>query len=435
MLNWRSYPIADLSGDITIASDKSISHRAIILGALAEGITHINGFLEGEDCLATLRAFQQMGVEIKHDGNGKVAIHGKGLYGLKAPKGALDLGNSGTSMRLMSGVLAGQPFASELVGDESLMKRPMCRVTKPLIEMGAQITTTAQGTAPIRIQGKQPLRAIHYLMPFASAQLKSCLLLAGLYAQGTTTITECGLSRDHSERMLKGFGVEVKRVNNTLSIQGAQRLKAVDIEVPGDISSAAFFIVAALIAKNADLTIRHVGINPTRSAVIDVLQAMGGDISLFNEGEVGGEPVADLRMRSSRLKGIEIPPEYIPIIIDELPIIFIAAAYAHGKTSAREISELRVKESDRLAAMAEGLTNLGIVCESGNDFLIIEGGSLQGGRVSSYTDHRIAMSFTVAAIGAQAPIIIEDCANVATSFPTFQTLARQLNMRVEDEPE
>lgn len=437
MVYWRSNPVSSLAGEITVPGDKSISHRSIMLGALAEGITRVSGFLEGEDCLATLRAFAQMGVPIEHKGAGEVIIHGQGLFGLQAPEKALDVGNSGTSMRLMSGVLAGQTFNSVLVGDASLMKRPMQRVATPLQQMGAEMTLSEAGTAPISITGQSKagarlaLKPIHYTLPVASAQLKSALLLAGLYADGITQIVECGASRDHSERMLRGFGVQVEQAGNTLSIQGGQTLRATSITVPGDVSSAAFFIVAALIAPKADILILQVGINPTRAAVIDILKAMGAKIELMNRREVGGEPVADIRVRASQLHGIDIPTHYVPIAIDEFPIIFVAASFAKGKTTAREIGELRVKESDRLAAMATGLAHLGVRCNSGEDWLEIEGGEYcQGGEVDSVGDHRIAMSFAVAAIRAKAEIVIADCANVATSFPTFRQLAQRVGMQV-----
>ena len=412
--------------------DKSISHRAIMLGALAEGITEVSGFLEGEDCLATMRAFQAMGVPITHHGEGRVTIHGRGLHGLQAPGKTLDVGNSGTSMRLMAGVLAGQNFPSVLVGDESLMKRPMRRVTEPLAQMGAEIQTSATGTAPLHITGK-PLHAMDYTLPVASAQLKSALLLAGLYAEGTTRITETGVSRDHSERMLAGFGVKVEKTGDTLAIEGGQHLRACEIVVPGDVSSAAFFLVAGLIAREGELLLENVGMNPTRAAVVDILRAMGGHIEIINQREAGGEPVADLRVRASTLKGIQIDEALVPIAIDEFPIIFIAAACAEGETVATGLHELRVKESDRLAAMEAGLQALGVDCETGESAMHIRGKTdtaFQGGIVESLGDHRIAMSFAVAALRAAAPITIRDTANVATSFPTFQSLAESVGMKI-----
>ena len=422
---WRSHPALSLSGTVRVPGDKSISHRAIMLGALADGTTHISGFLEGEDCLATMRAFQAMGVAIEHHGEGRVTVHGAGLHGLRAPTAPLDVGNSGTSMRLMAGVLAGQPFASELIGDASLMQRPMRRVTEPLALMGAEIATSERGTAPLAIHGK-PLHGIRYTLPVASAQLKSALLFAGLYAEGSTFITESGISRDHSERMLRGFGVEVRQDGATLAIRGGQRLTARDVVVPGDVSSAAFFLVAALIAPKGELLLENVGMNPTRAAVVEILRTMGGDITVVNPREAGGEPVADLRVRASRLHGITI---------DEFPIIFIAAACAEGETRASALHELRVKESDRLAVMTVGLRALGVDCEAGEDTMRIRGkagAAFTGGQVASHGDHRIAMSFAVAALRAAAPVEILDCANVATSFPTFRALAQGVGMQIEE---
>ncbi|MDO4776761.1 MAG: 3-phosphoshikimate 1-carboxyvinyltransferase [Cardiobacteriaceae bacterium] len=432
-MNWQSFPVDSIRGTVRVPGDKSISHRAIMLGALAEGVTEVSGFLEGEDCLATMHAFQAMGVPITHHGEGRVTIHGRGLHGLQAPGQTLDVGNSGTSMRLMAGVLAGQDFASVLVGDASLMKRPMRRVTEPLQKMGAAIETSASGTAPLRITGK-PLHAIDYTLPVASAQLKSALLLAGLYAKGTTRITETGVSRDHSERMLAGFGVNVEKTGDTLAIEGGQRLRACEIVVPGDVSSAAFFLVAGLIAREGELLLENVGMNPTRAAVVDILRAMGGDIEILNLREAGGEPVADLRVRASKLKGIQIDEALVPIAIDEFPIIFIAAACAEGETLATALHELRVKESDRLAAMEAGLQALGVDCQAGEDDMRIRGKAgtaFQGGTVESLGDHRIAMSFAVAALRAAAPITIRDTANVATSFPSFQALAESVGMKIE----
>ena len=431
---WRSHPAPSLSGTVRVPGDKSISHRAIMLGALADGTTHISGFLEGEDCLATMRAFQAMGVAIEHHGEGRVTVHGAGLHGLRAPTAPLDVGNSGTSMRLMAGVLAGQPFASELIGDASLMQRPMRRVTEPLALMGAEIATSERGTAPLVIHGK-PLHGIRYTLPVASAQLKSALLFAGLYAEGTTFITETGVSRDHSERMLRGFGVEVRQDGATLAIRGGQRLTARDVVVPGDVSSAAFFLVAALIAPEGELLLENVGMNPTRAAVVEILRAMGGDITVANPREAGGEPVADLRVRASRLHGITIDEALAPIAIDEFPIIFIAAACAEGETRASALHELRVKESDRLAVMTAGLCVLGVDCEAGEDTMCIRGKAgtaFTGGQVASHGDHRIAMGFAVAALRAAAPVEILDCANVATSFPTFRALAQGVGMQIEE---
>ena len=432
-LTWQSFPVEKVQGRVRVPGDKSVSHRAIMLGALAEGTTEVSGFLEGEDCLATMRAFQAMGVPIIHHGEGRVTIHGRGLHGLQAPEKTLDVGNSGTSMRLMAGVLAGQRFSSVLVGDESLMKRPMRRVTEPLAQMGAVIETSEAGTAPLRIQGSA-LHAIEYTLPVASAQLKSCLLLAGLYAQGTTRITETGISRDHSERMLAGFGVHIDKQGHTLAIAGGQKLSACEIVVPGDVSSAAFFLVAGLIAEQGEILIENVGMNPTRAAVVDILQTMGGNIAIENAREAGGEPVADLRVRASKLHGIQIDETLVPIAIDEFPALFVAAACAQGETVATSLHELRVKESDRLAAMENGLKALGVDCETGEDWMRIrgkEGAAFQSGNVDSLGDHRIAMSFAVAALRATGALTISDCANVATSFPAFRELAQSIGMNIE----
>ena len=431
---WRSHPAPSLSGTVRVPGDKSISHRAIMLGALADGTTHISGFLEGEDCLATIRAFQAMGVAIEHHGESRVTVHGTGLHGLRAPTAPLDVGNSGTSMRLLAGVLAGQPFDAVLIGDASLMKRPMRRVTEPLTLMGAEIATSDAGTAPLVIHGR-PLHGMDYTLPVASAQLKSALLFAGLFADGTTRITETGVSRDHSERMLRGFGVEIGKDGATLVIRGGQRLTACEVVVPGDVSSAAFFIVAALIAREGALLLENVGMNPTRAAVVEILRAMGGDITVVNPREAGGEPVADLRVRASRLHGITIDEALVPIAIDEFPILFIAAACAEGDTRATALHELRVKESDRLATMEAGLRALGVDCVAGADTMTIRGKpgtAFSGGTVESHGDHRIAMSFATAALRAAAPIVVRDCANVATSFPSFQTLAQGVGMVVGD---
>lgn len=435
MKNWLVSPAKRFVGTFTVAGDKSISHRAIMFGALAEGTTTVHGFLEGEDCLATMRAFQAMGVPIEHHGNGEVTIHGRGLRGLQAPAHELDLGNSGTSMRLMAGILAGQNFSSTLVGDHSLMKRPMKRVTAPLQQMGANVSVTEQGTAPIVIH-PSALHAIDYTLPVASAQLKSALLLAGLYAEGTTRITETGISRDHSERMLKTFGVEWHQEDKALCLTGGQTLRACDLTVPADISSAAFFIVAALIAPEGEVLLPNVGINPTRAAVIEILKMMNGDITLENERLAGAEPVADIRVRASKLRGIDVPVELVPIAIDEFPILFIAAACAEGITRASALEELRVKESDRLSTMEQGLIALGVACETTHDSITIygkNGVAFTGGTIDSKSDHRIAMSFTIASLRACAPIVVKDCENVATSFPNFRELAQTAGLNIADE--
>lgn len=426
-------PGGRLSGRIRVPGDKSISHRSIMLGSLAEGTTEVEGFLEGEDALATLQAFRDMGVVIEGPHHGRVTIHGVGLHGLKAPPGPIYLGNSGTSMRLLSGLLAAQSFDTTLTGDASLTKRPMNRVANPLREMGAVIETAAEGRPPMTIRGGHKLKGLNYSMPMASAQVKSCLLLAGLYAEGRTTVTEPAPTRDHTERMLRGFGYPVTVEGATATVESGHKLVATHIEVPGDISSSAFFLVAASIAEGSELVLEHVGINPTRTGVIDILRLMGADISLENQREVGGEPVADLRVRAAKLKGIEIPEELVPLAIDEFPVLFVAAACAEGRTILRGAEELRVKESDRIQVMADGLLALGVKCEPTPDGIIIDGGPIGGGEVHGHGDHRISMAFSVASLRATAPIRIHDCANVATSFPNFLALCAQTGIRVAQE--
>ena len=419
-----------LQGEARVPGDKSISHRSIMLGALAEGTTTVSGFLEGEDSLATLRAFQAMGVDIEGPRDGKVVIHGVGMHGLHAPAADLDLGNSGTSMRLLAGLLAGQAFDTCLTGDASLSKRPMARVTKPLAEMGARVETAADGTPPLRVHGGQPLHGIDYVMPVASAQVKSCLLLAGMYADGQTCVTEPAPTRDHTERMLAGFGYPVERDGARVCIQGGGALTATQIDVPADISSAAFFLVGASIATGSDLTLRHVGINPTRIGVLNILRDMGADIELSNERTVGGEPVADMRVRAAALRGIRIPEDQVPLAIDEFPALFVAAACAEGETVLSGARELRVKESDRIQVMADGLVALGADARPTEDGMILHGGTLHGGEVHAHGDHRIAMAFAMAALRADGPVVIHDCANVNTSFPGFVDLAGRLGLAI-----
>ncbi len=432
-LIFLAQPGGSVNGRIRVPGDKSISHRSIMLGSLADGVTEVQGFLEGEDALATIQAFRDMGVVIEGPHKGRVTVHGVGLHGLKAPAGPLYMGNSGTSMRLLSGLLAAQPFDTTLTGDASLSKRPMNRVAKPLREMGAVIETGPEGRPPLTIRGGQKLVGMHYDMPMASAQVKSCLLLAGLYAAGETSVTEPAPTRDHTERMLRGFGYPVEVKGATAKVESGHTLTATQIEVPADISSAAFFMVAASIAEGAELLLEHVGINPTRTGVIDILRLMGGDISLENQREVGGEPVADIRVRSAKLKGIDIPEDLVPLAIDEFPVLFIAAACAEGRTVLRGAEELRGKESDRIQVMADGLQTLGVKAEPTPDGIIIHGGPIGGGEVWAHGDHRIAMSFSVASLRATAPIRIHDCANVATSFPNFLALAEQVGIRVAKE--
>jgi 3-phosphoshikimate 1-carboxyvinyltransferase len=424
-------PGGALTGTLRVPGDKSISHRSIMLGSLAEGVTEVTGFLEGEDALATLQAFRDMGVVIEGPHQGAVRIHGVGLHGLKAAPGPIYCGNSGTSMRLLSGILAAQAFDSVMTGDPSLSKRPMERVAKPLRTMGAEIRTTGEkGTPPVTITGGKTLKGIRYDMPVASAQVKSGVLLAGLWAEGETVVTEPAPTRDHTERMLRGFGYAVKVDGPTVTLRGGGKLTATRIDVPADISSAAFFMVGASIAEGSDVTLQHVGLNPTRIGVINILRAMGADLTVQNEREVGGEPVADIRVRSARLRGIRIPEDQVPLAIDEFPALFIAAACAEGETVLTGAEELRVKESDRIQVMADGLTTLGIDARPTPDGIVIRGGRLGAGRVVSHGDHRIAMSFAMAALRAAGPIEIEDCANVATSFPDFTGLARRAGLHI-----
>ena len=431
-ITFKVNPGGSLKGEARVPGDKSVSHRSIMLGSIAEGITHVKGFLEAEDALATLQAFREMGVKIEGPVNGELTIHGVGKHGLKAPKKELYLGNSGTSMRLLSGLLAGQAFDSVLTGDKSLSGRPMKRVTEPLSSMGAEIKTTEKGTAPLFINGKAGhLKGIDYTMPMASAQVKSCLLLAGMYAEGETSVTEPAPTRDHTERMLSGFNYPVKKAGNKVKISADGRLTATEIDVPSDISSAAFFLVGASIAQGSDLLLKHVGINPTRTGVIDILKLMGAKIEILNERIVGGEPVADLHVTYNRLKGIDIPEELVPLAIDEFPVLFVAAACAEGQTRLTGAEELRVKESDRIQVMADGLKILGVAAEPTPDGMIIQGGSpIGGGVVESHGDHRIAMAFSIAGLRANAPITILDCLNVNTSFPEFYGLAGRLGLDI-----
>ena len=426
-------PGGKLTGRVRVPGDKSISHRSVMLGSLAEGTTRVTGLLEGEEVLSTLDAFRAMGVLAEGPDNGKLVIHGVGLHGLKAPQQALDMGNSGTAMRLVAGILAGQAFNSELIGDESLSQRPMKRVSDPLGAMGAVIANAEGGRPPLRIAGGRKLHGIDYPMPVASAQVKSCLLLAGLYADGETSVTEPAPTRDHTERMLRGFGYAVKTQGARVSLQGGGRLKACDIDVPADISSATFFLVGASISPGSDLVLEHVGINPTRIGAIDILKLMGANLELLNPREAGGEPVADIRVRAAGLRGIRIPEDQVPLAIDEFPALFIAAACAHGETVLTGAHELRVKESDRIAVMARGLQRLGIAARETPDGIVIQGGRLQGGEIDSHGDHRIAMSFAVAALAASGPITVRDCKNVDTSFPGFAQLAARAGLSIKVE--
>jgi 3-phosphoshikimate 1-carboxyvinyltransferase len=430
-LDYKSSPSEALQGDITVPGDKSISHRAIMFGAIAQGITTINGFLDADDCMASLRAFKSMGVSIEGPVEQRVVIHGVGKYGLKKPKSAIDCGNSGTTMRLMAGLLAAQSFDSVLTGDESLLKRPMERISRPLHQMGAEVVTT-NGRAPLHIHGGQSLQGIVYKMPEASAQVKSCILLAGLYAKGETCVIEPGLTRDHTERMLTTFSYPLHKAGHRIVINAASECQGTDVIVPGDISSAAFFIVAATLVKGSDLILRNVGINPTRTGVIQILKSMGAQIKISHKRLCGEELVADIHVKYSPLEGIDIPLSMVPLAIDEFPAIFIAASCAKGKTVLQGAKELRHKESDRLTAMADGLTILGIKAEVFDEGIAIQGGELQGGVVDSRGDHRIAMSFAIAGAVAKGAVTIRNCANVATSFPHFIKIAQRIHLAIEE---
>lgn len=423
-------PGGSLVGRIRVPGDKSISHRAVILGSLAEGVSQVHGLLEGEDVRCTLAAFRAMGVGIDGPEAGRVRLSGVGLRGLRRAAGALDMGNSGTAMRLLAGVLAAQAFDSELTGDASLRRRPMRRVVEPLGAMGAQIDTGADGCPPLAIRGGRRLRGIEYQMPIASAQVKSALLLAGLYAEGVTSVTEPGPTRDHTERMLQAFSYPVEVDGRTVRVRGGGRLRACDLEVPGDLSSAAFLLVGAAIAAGADLLIEGVGVNPTRTGVLELLKRMGARIELSHRRDLGREPVADIRVFNGPLRGISVPESLVPLAIDEFPILFVAAACAQGETVLRGARELRVKESDRLAVMAEGLRRLGIDARETEDGIIIRGGELSGGVVDSRGDHRVAMAFAMAGVAARGPVTVRDCKNVDTSFPGFVELAQGVGVEI-----
>lgn len=417
---WRLQPAGSVKGELRVPGDKSISHRAVMLGAVARGSTEVEGLLEGADVLATIDVLRRLGVVIDGPEHGRAIIHGVGRDGLQAPQTVLDVGNSGTSMRLLCGLLAGLPFAITLTGDESLCRRPMRRVTEPLAGMGVNIATAAGGSAPLQLLAGGELGGITYLMPVASAQVKSALLLAGMSAQGQTCVTEPAPTRDHTERMLAGFGYPVQRHGATVCIEGGGELTATTIDVPSDISSAAFPMVAAAITPGADLTLRHVGWNPTRTGVYEILRLMGASIEILSTREVGGEPVADLHIGYAPLKGIDIPPELVPLAIDEFPVLFVAAACAEGETVLNGAAELRVKESDRIAVMAQALHKLGVEALPQPDGIRIKGRpAMLGGEFDSHGDHRIAMALAIASLRCEEPVTINNCANVATSYPGF----------------
>ena len=423
-------PARRLRGEITVPGDKSISHRAIMFASLAQGRSRIRGLLRGEDCLSTLKAFQQLGIEVEEKSEEDLIIHGCGLSGLQEPADVVDCGNSGTTMRLMSGILAAQPFFSVLTGDQYLRRRPMGRVINPLVGMGAQIFgRDNHSKAPFAIAGGH-LQPTEYHSPIASAQVKSALLLAGMQIEGETTVYEPHLSRDHSERMLRYFGADIESFPGGARVKGRVSLRGQNVDVPGDISSAAFFLVAGLIVPDSELLIKNVGVNPTRSGIIDILQQMGGSIELTNQRELSGEPVADLLVKSSPLRGIEIGGELVPRAIDEFPVVSVAAVFASGTTTIRDAKELRVKETDRIAAMCETLAALGGVVEPREDGMVISGDqNLTGGEVNSFGDHRIAMSMAVASLITSGDVTITDTACTETSFPNFWELLQQVSER------
>ncbi len=423
--SWTARKGQPLQGSLTIPGDKSVSHRAVMFAALADGVSRIDGFLEGEDTRATAAIFSQLGVRIETPSPSQRIVHGVGVDGLKAPSAPLNCGNAGTGMRLLAGLLAAQPFDSVMVGDESLSRRPMRRVTGPLAQMGARIDTEADGTPPLRVHGGQPLHGIDFASPVASAQVKSAVLLAGLYAQGETSVTEPHPTRDYSERMLRAFGVDITFSPGKARLRGGQRLRATDIAVPADFSSAAFFLVAASIIPGSELRLRQVGLNPRRTGLLAALRLMGADIREENHAEQGGEAVADLVVRHAPLRGAAIPEALVPDMIDEFPALFVAAAAAQGNTVVTGAAELRVKESDRLAAMATGLRSLGVQVDETEDGATIHGGhTLGSGTIESHGDHRIAMAFAIAGQLSSGEVRINDVANVATSFPDFDGLAK-----------
>ena len=421
-LDWNSRPGQPRHGSVRVPGDKSVSHRALMRAAIAEGISHVRGFLEGEDTRATAAVLAQLGVRIETPSAGERVVHGVGLHGLRGTAQALDCGNAGTGMRLLTGLLAGQAFDSTLVGDASLSKRPMRRVTDPLASMGARIDTR-EGLPPLQVRGGQSLHGIRYELPVASAQVKSALLLAGLYAVGETEIIEPHPTRDYTERMLAAFGWPIDFSPGRAKLGGGHALHAADVDVPADFSSAAFFLVAASIVPGSVLRLPAVGLNPRRTGLLQALRLMGADITIEHEREAGGEPVGDLLVRHAPLHGIELPEALVPDMIDEFPVLFIAATVASGRTVIRGAAELRVKESDRIATMATGLRALGASIEETPDGAIIHGGPLGAGTVESRLDHRIAMSFAVAGLVAGGPVRINDCSHVATSFPGFLELA------------
>lgn len=419
-------PNSGLHGEISPPGDKSISHRSIMMGAIAEGVTEIENFLPGEDCMATIRAFENMGVRIQGVGSDSVKVHGVGLDGLREPTDVLDMGNSGTSMRLISGILAGQPFYSVMTGDTSLRSRPMSRVADPLRLMGARVYGRDGDMAPLTIMGGN-LKPIDYRTPVASAQIKSCILLAGLFAEGETTVTEPGESRDHTERMLRAFGAEVVSHGLTRKVTGRPKLAGNKILIPGDMSSASYFLIAAILCPDSEIIIRNVGTNPTRAGILEAIEAMGGQVSMENRREESGEPVADLHVRSSQLKGGDFGGDLIVRMLDEIPLLAVAATQAQGETRIHDAAELKVKESDRISATVSELRKIGAQVEELDDGMIIAGGSkLRGGECQSYGDHRMAMSLAVAGLISQRHVTIHDVGCVNTSFPGFWEMLSSL---------
>ena len=426
-------PSAVRDASVVVPGDKSVSHRALMLGSIAEGRTEVSGFLAGEDCLATLSAMRSLGVDIQQPSETEMSIEGVGLHGLRGSATDLDLGNSGTAMRLMTGLLCGQSFNSVLTGDESLNGRPMNRIVKPLTMMGAAIESECDGTPPLQISGGVNLQGIHYDLPMASAQVKSAILLAGLYANGTTSVAEPAVTRDHTERMFGSMGVDIAVNDGKITLQGGQQLRGCDVRVPADLSSASFVMLAAILAEDADIQIKQVGVNPTRTGVIDILQSMGADISLENPQLLGEEPVADIRVRSSKLKGSVVDPALVSLAIDEFPVLFVAAASAVGSTCFSGLAELRVKESDRISAMADGMRILGIEVDESDDGAVVHGGRFGGGTVQSFGDHRVAMSLAIAGTVATDEVVVEDVAAVNTSFPGFCDTMASLGAQIRPE--
>jgi len=422
-MHFRVQPSSLAGGNVVVPGDKSISHRALMLAAIAEGSSEISGFLAGQDCLCTLAALRAMGVRVDTLGDTTLTVHGVGLRGLQRPSGPLDMGNSGTAMRLFAGLLCGQAFGSRLVGDASLSQRPMGRVIKPLETMGARISSQ-DGKPPLTVHGGRPLHCIDYELPVASAQVKSALLLASLYADGKATLTEPAVTRDHTERMLQSMGVKLEVRGRRIEIEGRQKLQAADIRVPADLSSAAFLLLAGVLGRGAGMIVKGVGTNPSRTGVIEVLRQMGAIIESTNERRIGREPVTDLHVSPSELHGIDVDPAIVPLAIDEFPLLFVAAALAKGTTTFEGIGELRVKESDRIATMARGLRALGVAVSETAEGASVTGGRIQGGTVDSYGDHRVAMAFAVAGTAAQAPVTILNTSAVATSFPGFAECLR-----------